>query len=154
MKPASFSLLTGRPRKPSSTAAAKPSADLDREDEQQPDGDTAETTACLLSLKEQIDGLTSAITARMDTMEASMRAIADKPTPTISVPPPAAMPPINIPPMPSYKKELDQINKTLGVLIARATPPATDTSPPPEISFDVLRNGLGDVVSVIARKSQ
>ncbi len=155
MRTASFSLLTGRPQKPSSTATQEMAADLDHQKDQKLDEDKAETTACLQALKEQLDGLSSAITARMDTMEAAMRAIADKPAPTISAPP-AEPPAINIPPMPSYKKEIDQINATLGVLIARAPLPTKPSKPskPSEISFDVQRNGLGDVVSIIARRTQ
>jgi hypothetical protein len=151
MRTASFSLLTGRPIAPTRKASNEPDPIVEPQEEQRRDDDKAEAAAFLQALKEQLDGLASALNARMDTMEVSMKAIADKPAPTITVPTPVPPPTINIPPMPSYKKEIDQINATLAVLIARTTP-IPNSSPPTKISFDVVRNGLGDVVSLIARR--
>jgi hypothetical protein len=152
MKPASFSLLTGRPKIPSAKASNEPVSIADDPEDQEPEDNKAETTACLQALKEQLDGLATALTARMDTMEATMKAIADKPVPTISAPP-SEPPTINIPAMPSYKKEFEQISTALGVLIARNPLPAKRAAPS-EISFDVQKNGLGEVVAVIARRTQ
>lgn len=104
------------------------------------------------AMKGLIADLTTQMQTRLGALDKGIGAIMAKPDPVITMPPPVVQPIVSTPAAPSYKKEIDQINATLAVLIARTTP-IPNSSPPTEISFDVVKNGLGEVVSLIARRT-